>query len=624
MSPWAKKWGFWIIAISLGASVGAAVIWLHQIMPGEDTLVLSAGTFSPTCEEAARNPPTQPVSLPDDWHKRALKTSCGWYRFELSLEVAPDRLWALYIPALEMSHLISVNSVIVGGAGNFDNPLPRYWNRPVQVLIPSGLLKPGNNVVEVRLHANGPWGRLYNIYLGPEADLSLYYRLRHLLRVELLYVTTVVSLMISLFIGALTFVRREPVYGAFAGFAAAWCVQNWFTATVDLPVPNVWWDWVAYTLYGWMAFAGTIFTFRYLGLRSPRWERTVLSLVAIGPLCLAAAMTLGSATFNALGSNIWLFSLMLAICYPAATMALSLLRQRNLEVFALTVCYCLTVVLAAHDWLVTSGLGYRHNGFLLQFAAPPMLVTFGVILMRRFILALRETDLLNQELELRIDHKTREIAQAYERTRDLEQQTLLTQERERIMRDMHDGVGSQLIASLARLDRGSSRDAPLAAELEGALLDLRMMIDSLDHVEGDIGAALGLFRNRMQPLLDANGISLEWQVGDTRPIAELGPERVLNLLRILQEAVTNAIRHSGADRLSIRTLPDTIVMGEPCIAVEVVDNGCGLEKTNGYGRGLKNMRYRAAAASLLLEIESGEGTTIRVGVPLDSPRQPDA
>ena len=79
------------------------------------------------------------------------------------------------------------------------------------------------------------------------------------------------------------------------------------------------------------------------------------------------------------------------------------------------------------------------------------------------------------------------------------------------------------------------------------------MIDSLDDVEQDLVVALGLLRNRVQPQLDAAGIVLEWDVDELPALPGLGPARVLHVLRILQEVITNCIRHSGARVLTVHT-----------------------------------------------------------------------
>jgi signal transduction histidine kinase len=294
----------------------------------------------------------------------------------------------------------------------------------------------------------------------------------------------------------------------------------------------------------------------------------------------------------------------------------TMMRRWDPEIFCLSICYLLSIMLGAHDWLVTSGLGFRHNGMLLQFAAVPTLATFGIMLLRRFIAALREKDALNRDLEERVASKAQQIEETFRRNRELESAQLLSQERERIMRDMHDGVGSQLIGMTGYLDHGNPRDALLSQELQTALRELRLMIDSLEDMEGDVVVALGLFRNRIQPQVDAAGLSMSWQVADLPRVPDLGPERVLHFMRILQEAVVNSIRHAAATNLSVSTCVDGIVNGKRCISISVSDDGSGFEGLRNRGRGLDNMRHRAASAGLELEIHSdANGTTITIGFP---------
>lgn len=558
------------------------------------------------------------VTLPHDWRHAGLAGAAGWYRMELALDVAPDRLWALYVPALEMTPAVFVNGTAIGGHTDTVEPLPRYWNRPVLYSLPNGLLRPGVNHLDIGLQANGPWGRLSEIYLAPREALQGSYQRRLFWRVTFLNITTVGCLMLAVFMVALRAASRDPVYLWFAAFAFAWYLQNVFFLTVWVPVSNALWDFFAYAIIGFMVSTASIFAFRFLEEPHPHWERFIWYVAAAGPLLLAALLVADVEAFNAIGSGVWIGALLVLALYPAFLISRSLLRREALEMFFLTFCFMLTLSLGAHDWLVTSGLGYRHDGMLMQFAAAPTLASMGIILLRRFVAALRETEALNVELEQRVADKARSIERTFERNRELESSQLLSKERERIMRDMHDGVGGQLIGMLGHLDTANPRDRELGAELSMALHDLRLMIDSLEDVENDVVVALGLFRNRIQPQLDAAGVKLHWQIGDLPPVAGLGPERVLHFLRLLQEAVTNCIKHAGARNLVITTLGDVTINGRRCVCVEIADDGSGFGDQRSNGRGLTNMSYRAAAIGMELDItSSSHGTAIRLGFPID-------
>ncbi len=616
-----NRWFYWSLAILVASLGTASVLWMHQVRPDANVIRLDQTTF------IASNQTIPPDTLaggsarqlPDDWRDYPDSPDTGWYLTELNLEVAPNRLWSIYIPALEMTPAVFVNGTAVGGEAAPQQPLDRFWNRPVFYSIPNGLLRPGANTIAIRLQANGAWGRLSELYLAPREVLVGAYEQRYFWRVTFLNVTTIVSMMLALFMGALSLARRDSIYSWFGAMAGTWYLQNMFILTVELPFANHFFDFTVYVIIGLMLTTYAMFTFRFLEIRRPRWEAFIKVTAISGPLLLLPLLLISTVTFNLIGSMVWIGLLQALGMYPAYLIIQRLLSEQTLELFFLAVCFTLTLFLGLHDWLVTSGLGYRHNGFLLQFAAAPTLATFGVILLRRFISALRETEALNRDLEQRVAEKAQEIETSYKRTQELENTQLLLNERERIMRDMHDGVGSQLIGMMGHLNRSDDRDEALAKDLQAALNDLRLVIDSLDDMDNDVVVALGLLRNRIQPQLDAANVALEWQIEDLPPVPDFGPERALHFMRILQEAITNTIKHASASRITVRTEPSREMNGQNCVCVIVEDDGCGMQEVSALngGRGLRNMHYRASEAGLILETASmpGEGTSVCIGFP---------
>jgi signal transduction histidine kinase len=115
-------------------------------------------------------------------------------------------------------------------------------------------------------------------------------------------------------------------------------------------------------------------------------------------------------------------------------------------------------------------------------------------------------------------------------------------------------------------------------------------------------------RNRMM----ARDAEVSLEVGEGVPSAPLG-ETGTQVSRITQEALTNARRHSGAKRISVR-----LEMEGEDLLVEVSDDGVGLGPDATPGVGLDSMRERAALIGGHLEIESGEGlgTVVRLRVHL--------
>jgi signal transduction histidine kinase len=89
----------------------------------------------------------------------------------------------------------------------------------------------------------------------------------------------------------------------------------------------------------------------------------------------------------------------------------------------------------------------------------------------------------------------------------------------------------------------------------------------------------------------------------------LSPENALNMLRIMQEAFHNAIKHSGCTNITIE------ITSDECVQLRIIDDGRGfiLQKDN-LGNGLKNIQQRAKANGWQLKIESmlARGTSIEL------------
>ncbi len=218
--------------------------------------------------------------------------------------------------------------------------------------------------------------------------------------------------------------------------------------------------------------------------------------------------------------------------------------------------------------------------------------------------------------------------------RDLTAQLLAVQDRERrdIARDLHDELGPCLLAAnldvsaLIRLNQGGRQDAVEdCAKGLGGVLDrmqglVRRMIGRL-HLESaepfDLGTAAadlaGFWRERCPE------IAFDVAPWDHWP--ELSAEQAVPLHRILQEAVSNAVRHSGARHIGIDCVRDA-----EAVTVRVRDDGSGIGERAGTGFGLAGMRDRIEALGGTLDIATaaGQGTVIAARLPpANTSRQDD-
>ena len=194
------------------------------------------------------------------------------------------------------------------------------------------------------------------------------------------------------------------------------------------------------------------------------------------------------------------------------------------------------------------------------------------------------------------------------------------------MRDLHDGLGGQLVSIVALSERGNA-GAGIGDAARAALKDLRLVIDSMDDIGGDLMLALGSWRERAMAQLRPHDIALEWRAVTPQGLPvhpELRPWHVIQIVRLLDEALTNAVKHANARRVTVRieTLVGHDGLDRGCISVE--DDGRGFDVPPADGsagatkaaRGLRNMRSRAARCSAELVLDScAQGTRVRLTLP---------
>ena len=202
-------------------------------------------------------------------------------------------------------------------------------------------------------------------------------------------------------------------------------------------------------------------------------------------------------------------------------------------------------------------------------------------------------------------------------------------ERNRIARDLHDGALQDLTYALAetrqvvsvpedpqlprRLERAVEALERTGPELRGAIYNLRVEEERNKLLPEALRDLVELGR-RMNPDLD-----IRLEVADDFPARPLG-ERGADLLRILQEALTNVRRHSGA-----RSATVSLMVEDDLLVAEVADDGRGFDpgKATLAGMGTKGMRERARAlkGDLKIESEPGKGTKVRFETPLKRKRE---
>jgi signal transduction histidine kinase len=274
-------------------------------------------------------------------------------------------------------------------------------------------------------------------------------------------------------------------------------------------------------------------------------------------------------------------------------------------------------LIGVHDMLALSWVGeVRWVGML-----PLVIVVFASWTLLDYLLeALREAEELNTELDRRVEEKHQELERSYDRMRVLERDRALASERERMVQEMHDGMGGLLVSTLALVE-GGRPNPDVAESLREVLDEMRLMMDSLDPASDELVPVLANLRSRVEPLLARHDLVMEWGVSPQLESPRLEPGAVHHLLRIAQEAISNVIRHARARK--IRFGVESAGASGGGFVIEIADDGVGLDRdpslvgpVGHVGRGIRNMERRAREMGGRLEVvRDGDGTTVRLWIP---------
>jgi signal transduction histidine kinase len=567
----------------------------------------------------------RPQPLPDNWRvSRPQASGYGWYRFELVLPAAPDEPYAAYMPVLETVGALYVNGVHAGETGTVErrsvvvpsseNFVPRappafLGHSPRLMLIRHDLLHAGSNTVQLRLWVKpGTRGALSRMTIGPEPLVRAAYEQRVLVTVTGPRMIVVLSVCLGAFILLLWLRRRHETMYAYAGLTAlafAFFVSGRFVLA-EPPLPSPFWDLAVRGALEAYIVLMCLFALRYGGWVRPRLERWLWAYLIVSPVLDYAALT---GVGGWVVQQWWLMTFVLSSVY-VATFWIIAWQRRTVETFCLAIAGCFKTVISAKEYLLAHPIDLPRYQ---PYAYAPMFIMIGWMLVDRFARSLGASETLNAELERRVTDKHAELAASYERMRAMERQQAVGEERSRIMRDMHDGIGAHLISTLSLVEHGACPAREVAAALRECLDDLRLTIDSLEPTENDLLPVMGNLRYRLDARLRRQGIALEWRVREVPGLSCLTPQNVLQILRILQEAFTNILKHAGATMIQVETGLDAT--GEYAF-IRIRDNGTGFcgERT---GRGIASMRHRAKIIGGRLDIEpSPAGTTLNLLLPV--------
>ena len=503
--------------------------------------------------------------------------------------------------------------VRVDGAVQTDNldDWRMTWNRPLAVRLEPQHFRPGQTL-EITIgvvYVDEMGFAMSRPSVGPAGTVGRILAKRHFLQITMPQVASAVMLVLGAFFLSLWLARRNDTqYLLLAMSSLIWSVCNlqyalprgddpqldaWYTALVQgMPIP--WLNWLVF-----------LFT-NSLASRRVRWLERLLPLYVLGISLMMLPLWWAQRNIELLVVAIYTvvgISTIGVICWLAMV-------SRSIELRVITVVLFLSTLAAANDLALTAHLADPESLFLVPYCGLLLFASFLYAVRRRYLGAIDNYEQLGADLARRLAQREAELTEQHLRLRELEHGQTLAVERQRLMRDMHDGLGSALTSSLAVVERGEVQPKAVAGMLRECVNDLRAVIDSLEPMDNDLVALLAMLRFRIGQRLDAAGIRLDWKMQDLPPLQWMGPTEALQVMRIVQEVLANVIKHAKAGCVQLTASQ----VGEQ-VEVCITDDGMGFDTSaTSAGRGLRFLAKRAAelGGSLSIESASGSGTTVRL------------
>lgn len=601
----------------------ALLIWLaystrtHDFVPG---VKFSRAELTQVSESNVVTKPPRIVVLPHVWDDDE-EPGADIYRYKLTwpkdLSVfvrnteQRDAGWAFLVARVGARFRVLLDGRVIHDG---------YWSTPNYVdtsVVPHQITLPSDTDMDVphvlEIEVQGLHLRksgMGTITLAKATDVTERFNALHWWQVYLTWMVAACSAMLALLTGLIWWAGREKIYVLLCVASFAWALRLILTPTVQPPMGFTAWFFLHKLSFTYYCCFLYLFIYEFFQLRQAIVRKFVWGLIFVSPLWILAILVAG--TYD--GYRLLAGALALL---AVGSMTLMLYQARNgiaQPQRLMLVVSAVTLITGLRDFFAVQFNLFGEAD--LRWMIPGSLVfllTLGHILVQRQVRFMEQIQRLNADLVIKVNEKEQELLLAFEKIKDAEKQKVLVGERARLTRDMHDGLGSQLVQTLNAVRSGVQLPMSHVEQmLTHALEELRMTLDSMEPMDGDLPTILGTLRRRLESTLKVAGIDMEWDVDSVPPLLDahgqpIESKGVMQLFRCIQEVFANVVKHAKATKVCVQTS-----LSPEGVLLTISDNGHGmLQEHRTGGRGIANINARAESIGAGVRwISSSAGTTV--------------
>ena len=518
--------------------------------------------------------------------------------------------------SIQDSAKIWLNDILIGEIGEIDiQPSqipPRNRHNPSLIRLPPELLKDNNRL---ELHVRSKWeAALGPATIAEHKDVKTDLSWHQFWRVNFLWVGISFAVPMALFFLSVWFFHRQSSEYLWLGIVMAVWPFNTFPMTfVNTPLNEKMTTLLQEPSNLLYATALVSFTFVYRGTYEWAiryiWKITAIIYVLFSLYILAPWLPLPAG----LGLAVLYGWIACVSLFSSWVILANVYERRNIRSLLMAMSGIIVETIAIWDILPLLGVVEGNPlTYIVQWGVITVLICYSSVMSFELALALKKSDQYNMELSREVGEQTSRLTKQYDEIIYLEKQQVMSDERSRLISDMHDGTSGQIVSIIAGLKTGKLSNEQSVQQLQYCLQDLRLILDSMSaQATDDLASALALFRQRVDPLLVGAGLKTHWKTAHISDEIRCSPSVLLNIFRVMQEALTNVIKHASATE--VKVFAEEI---DSRISLLIVDDGIGLQKNpiHGAGYGYASMQKRAFAigGKLSLKNHTESGVEVRL------------
>jgi signal transduction histidine kinase len=518
----------------------------------------------------------------------------------LDLPEKPSETLSVYIQKLSVSGSLSVNGQFIQNCAPGALKNIRCLHQPTLFVAPAHVWKKGRNTLVVELLVNNRQTvGLTPAAVGPsEVIYRQLYLPRHTATVFSLQALTWIGIYLFFMLLALALMLPGERY--YLHFATAVLVNSLSNLNGLVQTPPVSEELWALFVFSTRMISAPLIMLSVLSFYGVRWAPATIYLKLF---CLVAPLVILVS-----GSNKDVVAA-LHISNLGAGLILLLLtpywswKNKDWREIGMCASYYLIGAAAIADWVKLIGPARFDSVYLVPYASAGSLIFMSVLLVSRLVESLRSSRELALTLEQKVADREAQLLTMHQERVAHE----LHAEREKLLRDVHDGLGSSLSSTMLALKISDFSTSQVAEMLGECVDDLRLLLATTQSGEGLLSNTLADLRYRMDKRLHKLGIHPVWTF-ELKNETHASTHTLLQLMRIVQEALHNVIKHSRATHVQVY-----VQWGPQSLVLSVTDNGNGLgpSASEHQGQGTANMLARAQSLGAELSIHrSACGTAV--------------